>query len=340
MANPINYQDALLQMQEYGLEIDALELHKNDFVRCRVAGEGKEKRGWYRIFLQARGSDGAEYIVGKFGCWRGCDNDAQSIALRGLGASLTTEERSRNKKIISEAMQAKKAADAERIQLAAEQAHQAWNTYKADGQSDYLKKKGVQGYGVRYGADGELIVPVRDTRGKIYGLQIIRGAAARGTGKLEKEFFPQGMAAKGHFHMIGAPSASNLIIIAEGYATAASVFEAAGYPVAVAFYADNLFPVGEALRRRYPKANLLFCADDDAAQKCRHCKKHVWLYDGDTCPHCGEPHGALNKGVSSAKQAALALCRGERGAGSADFMVPCFPPDVDAKRRETWMAEQ
>ncbi|WP_343870589.1 toprim domain-containing protein, partial [Caenispirillum bisanense] len=52
-------------------------------------------------------------------------------------------------------------------------------------------------------------------------------------------------------------------IIAEGYATAASLHTATGRPVVVAFDAGNLKPVAEALRAKYPSADLIIAADDD-----------------------------------------------------------------------------
>ena len=54
-----------------------------------------------------------------------------------------------------------------------------------------------------------------------------------------------------------------MICIAEGYATGASIFEATGHAVAVAFDAGNLLPVAEALRSKFCNIELRICADDD-----------------------------------------------------------------------------
>ena len=43
-----------------------------------------------------------------------------------------------------------------------------------------------------------------------------------------------------------------IALIAEGYATAASLHEATGLPVIVAFDAGNLLPVAQAIHKRYP----------------------------------------------------------------------------------------
>ena len=60
-------------------------------------------------------------------------------------------------------------------------------------------------------------------------------------------------------------AAVRVILVAEGYATAASLHEATGYPCAVAFDAGNLAIVAHALRQHYSAALLVLCGDDDQA---------------------------------------------------------------------------
>jgi putative DNA primase/helicase len=55
------------------------------------------------------------------------------------------------------------------------------------------------------------------------------------------------------------------ILIAEGYATGATLHEVTGHAVACAFTAGNLKAVAEALKQKYPYAALVICADDDHA---------------------------------------------------------------------------
>jgi putative DNA primase/helicase len=54
-----------------------------------------------------------------------------------------------------------------------------------------------------------------------------------------------------------------VLLVAEGYATGASLFEATGHAVAVAFDAGNLVHVTRALRAQYPGALIVVCGDDD-----------------------------------------------------------------------------
>jgi len=120
----------------------------------------------------------------------------------------------------------------------------------------YLTKKGVGVHGLKQQSDGRLIVPLCDENGALHSLQTI---AATG----EKRYLPGGRK-RGCFHLIGEINPGGQILIAEGYATAASLHEATGLTVAVACDCANLQPMGEALRKKNPAAMLIFCADDDA----------------------------------------------------------------------------
>jgi putative DNA primase/helicase len=53
------------------------------------------------------------------------------------------------------------------------------------------------------------------------------------------------------------------LIVCEGFATGASIHEATGLPVAVAFNAGNLGLVAAALHKAYPALVLVLAADDD-----------------------------------------------------------------------------
>lgn len=102
--------------------------------------------------------------------------------------------------------------------------------------------------------DGALVVPMRDGA-ELHSLQFIDAEG-------EKRFLAGGRVS-GCYFPIGKPEA--VLCIAEGYATGASIFEATGYAVAVAFNSGNLLPVARALRAKFPDLRLILCADDDAA---------------------------------------------------------------------------
>lgn len=148
---------------------------------------------------------------------------------------------------------------------AADHAAAQWAEASESGASPYLARKGVQGHGVRFAAGGWLLVPLRDASGKLWNLQRIAPTKpASGSDKL----FLKGGRKSGLWHLVGdLPAADDagpaVLLIAEGYATAATLHEATGHPVAVAFDAGNLQHVARALRQQYPAALLVVCGDDD-----------------------------------------------------------------------------
>jgi hypothetical protein len=68
------------------------------------------------------------------------------------------------------------------------------------------------------------------------------------------------------FALIGTLKGAEALLVCEGFATGASLYEATGLPVAVAFNAGNLLPVAKALRAKYRQLPMVVCADDDHAQ--------------------------------------------------------------------------
>lgn len=116
----------------------------------------------------------------------------------------------------------------------------------------YLVRKGVKAYGIRQLRDS-LLIPLRDLAGKVHSLQFIGPDGV-------KRFLTGGQV-QGHYYAIGRPA--GVLCVCEGYATAASIYEATGHAVAVAFNAGNLVPVAHRLRMKFMGARLIMCADDD-----------------------------------------------------------------------------
>ena len=105
---------------------------------------------------------------------------------------------------------------------------------------------------------GQIVVPMCDVSGQVHGVQLVRGEKKR---PRQGRFLARRPGEEGHFFLIGA--ITWCCVVAEGYATAASIHEATRLPVAVAFDAGNLAPVAEALKKRYPRAAFIIAADDD-----------------------------------------------------------------------------
>jgi putative DNA primase/helicase len=258
-----NYDDVVDQLRAGGLMLDGgIEVDSAKPMRVRVDGEDREKRGWY--WLASKEINGGRYITGAWGVYHGADSGKQAIILRrdGQALELSAEERAairtRHEANVKRA-RALRQAEADRAAIEAER---VWRAYLPTGRSDYLERKGVQAYGLRFSPSGNGTVAVPMLRGgRVVGLQIIRGRE-RGR-KLEKQYWPAGMDKSGAYHLIGAARSGGVLLVAEGYATAATLHEASGLPVAVAFDAGSLRPVAEALAKAYRSSRLLLCADDD-----------------------------------------------------------------------------
>jgi putative DNA primase/helicase len=150
---------------------------------------------------------------------------------------------------------------ASRHAAASDEALALWAVASDTGESPYLDRKGVQGHGVRFAHDGVLLVPLRDAAGHLWNVQTIAPEKPfNGTDKL----FQKGGRKSGLWHWCGDPAGASVLLVAEGYATAASLHQATGRPVAVAFDAGNLAPVAKALHQAHPAALIVLCGDDDA----------------------------------------------------------------------------
>jgi putative DNA primase/helicase len=164
--------------------------------------------------------------------------------------------------VAKELTEAEKAARRQRIEQAerdrlaeqervAEKAGRIWNNLRESGASTYLARKNVRAWGVRF-SRGSIVVPVVDVEDKLWGLQFIDGDG--------RKTFLTGMRKSGCFHRIPG---SGPIAIAEGYATGASIRQAMGWEVWIAFDAGNLKNVAAAARQRNPADTILICGDDD-----------------------------------------------------------------------------
>ena len=289
-----NYDDVLSQLRAGGLVIESIEVGR--IVRCRTDGDrGRQKTGWYSLHeIQTRQSK--LLLVGAFGDWRLVDSQSgkplvQRIALKGR--EIAADERAAIRARIAED---RKQAETRRLReaaRAAERARAGWAKCSSTGTCEYLTRKGVQAHGARFSTLGNLVIPMTDEHGTVHGLQVIYADPKVKERKgRDKDYWPAGLNKRGRFFLIGAPTW--IVLVAEGFATAASLHEATGFPVAVAFDAGNLLPVSQVLRRRYRTARILVCADDDFATK-------------------------DNPGVAAASSAALAV-------GGA-WLIPVFADD-------------
>lgn len=209
----------------------------------------RARSGWIQIFDNLDGSRGAKYgdhRQGITGTWfSGRPHRELTAADRREYAEKMAADRRR----LAEAEQLRHRQAAEKAAALRKQAR------PAPPEHQYLLRKQVQPHGLRLFA-GTLVVTIRDIDGNLTSLQFI---SPDGT----KRFLSGGRIA-GCYHSIGQPPApGEPLLIAEGWATAATLHEATGLNCACAFSAGNLRPVAEALRGKYPQCKIIICADAD-----------------------------------------------------------------------------
>ena len=222
-----------------------------------LVADGKLRR--YRVDGDKAGSANGWYVqhehpilAGAFGSWK----TGESHNWREARANpLTPEERAALHRHL-QAAQAARVIEQGRVHEEAQaRAVKLWRQARpANNSHPYLQRKRIGAIGIRQLRD-MLLVPARDASGTLHTLQFI---GADGT----KRFLSGGRIAGCYFAM-GRPAGD--LMLCEGYATAATVFEATGTATAAVFNCGNLLAVARALRAKFPRLRIVVCADNDTA---------------------------------------------------------------------------
>lgn len=146
----------------------------------------------------------------------------------------------------------------------------------ADASHGYLVSKGVGAHGVRW-AESLSLDYIDSETGEIkaytvkVALIIAAWQDARTLGSLQiitadgkKRFLLDGAMAGGYSKIGPIKADTPVIAIAEGYATGATVYEATGIPVVLAFNAGNISAVAAKMRKALPNVQIIYAADNDA----------------------------------------------------------------------------
>lgn len=277
------------RLREAGLVVDRIEadgvLH-----RCGVLDKPSGTDGSFKAFLDAPASIWwKNWRTGDEGTW--CEKS---------GKDMTAAEREALKARIAEAKEAARKEQAERHAKAAELAGRLWEAAHAATDAHlYLARKEVPAFGLRQAQDGRLMAPVLDAAGTPQSIQFIAGDGS-------KRFLSGGKTAGGHFPIPAKDGGEDgPLLIAEGFATGASLRLSTGFAVLVAFNAENLEAVARMARKRYAGREIVLCADNDVETR--------------------KPDGTpWNPGVEAATKAAasiggkLAICPAHEGRAT-DF---------------------
>jgi putative DNA primase/helicase len=234
-------------LRESGLLLDGAPQMDGQLHRVRAQGDhGAQRSGAYQGHLDGR-------PAGFFQNHR--TGVKQNWKATGQAAALDTRDRAQ---LAAEAAQKRQERAREREQQAervAQQVDVMWAAATPVEAHPYLADKGVQSYGLRQDEAGRLLVPVQDADGRLWSVQKIGPAGF-------KQFQEGGRVEGGHF-AIGDVREPGPVLIAEGYATAATLHEITGMPAIVAFNAGNLLPVAQTYRAIDPDRTIYIAGDDD-----------------------------------------------------------------------------
>ncbi|MCC6954293.1 MAG: DUF3987 domain-containing protein, partial [Deltaproteobacteria bacterium] len=212
--------------------------------RFSANGTRYDDAGWY-VYYQSDVPGGA------FGSWR--EGISESWRAR-FDRALSAAEEASFRAQVELARLEREALEVHSRERARHRADTIWaSAALASNDHPYLRTKGVSAHGVRH-YRGQILVPLWEGS-LLHSLQFINASG--------KKLFLRDGRTRGCYFIIGHPA--EVLCIAEGYATAATIYEATGYAVAVAFNAGNLPIVAETLRARFPKSRMVICADDDVS---------------------------------------------------------------------------
>lgn len=233
----------------------------NDWSRQSDKYNSKDARDTWKS-VKRHGGIGIGTLIGEAQQFGFSLNDAERTPL----SSEEIEARKRKREAEEKAEQVRQ----EKLRAeAAQKAADIWDS-ATDLEGDehpYLKRKGVQSFGLRLGVwkgmANTLLVPVRNIDGHLTSLQAIFPQRSELNGK-DKDFIFGGRM-RGCFHIIGSKptGGSPVIVVCEGYATGASIHMATGYTVAVAYHDGNLRNVASHMRQAYGRATIVVAADND-----------------------------------------------------------------------------
>lgn len=220
--------------------------------RFHVDSKDSKKSGWFIGFRNFSSTTAAEFYVVRYGNFQTGD------VFQYQSENIDKADLQEVKKKIALAKKKEEELRNEEQERTSKELTEKWDALQLEGPvSGYLASRGLTG---KYGAktQGDLTgtstyVPMRDVDGKLWSIQTIQANGSK--------FFHPGGRVKGCFHQIG--ELSETIRICEGFATGATIHEATGEGVFVAFNAGNLVTVAKALREKYQDKAFVICGDDD-----------------------------------------------------------------------------
>jgi putative DNA primase/helicase len=238
----MTYQEQLDFARAFGLLTEYLSLD-GIIHRTGTLTKPGSRNGWYLGFQQPPFLIVGDWQTGKQEAYKGIGSvDAKSIE----------QQRQISEQLAKQRYQ--------RQQDAAKAANSLYNRATSVISHPYLSAKQLsQVKGIRC-LDGQLLVPLYDFGGNDHQLVNVQQISANGQkrfiagGKVQGTCFPIGL---GGFNGAGE------IYIAEGMATAATVYSLTNSPTLAAMNANNLAHVAQLVKVKWPLVEIIIAADDD-----------------------------------------------------------------------------
>ena len=223
-------------------------------------------------------------------------------SLKGKKGIDPEERKRRMKQMAKEQAEAKRLSEQAAAQCA-EKCMEKWAQSGSVKKHAYLDRKNIEPHIAR--ADGKnLLIPAYKS-GKLSTIQTISEDGAKR--------FAAGGSVKGAYCPLAARGEeTSTVAVAEGFATGATVRQATGWPVAVAFDCENLKPVAQEMRRKYPNARIIIAADNDAwsfraGKKPDGVDKDSYRGNALEWNQWREEGRLINPGIEKGQQAAVAV---------------------------------
>jgi phage/plasmid primase-like uncharacterized protein/RecA-family ATPase len=232
------------EMQGAGYKISGDPIADGELHRFPCGDRSGDQAGWYILY-------GEGIPAGSFGDWR---TGKTYTWCAKHDQELTPQDRDEYRRRIEYQKRLREVEEKSRQNKGAERAREMWDAAKpADAGHPYLLKKQIEPLGVRQDDAGRLLVPLRDIVGDMTSVQTIDADG--------RKLFLKGSRKRSCFFTIQGDG--DTYYISEGFATGASIHQASGGTVFVAFDAGNLLPVSKAIRERNPEAKITICGDND-----------------------------------------------------------------------------
>lgn len=240
----------LHHLQAHGLNVTELTINSPKWIRCHAIGETKGRGEFAYITNSEKFSN---CLLGLNTSFRG-PNGVGSYKTYGLGPD--------DGSIILPIIPKKNLEKAtnELHEQAARKAYGFWKYSALSGSSDYLLRKGVGSYGIRFRPSEQYgnvaVVPMHDKHGKLWSYQLLN---PDGTKRHPKDSRTEGL-----FHKLKEPVNGEPIGISESYVTAATCHELIKFPTICAFSCENLAAVTKTILFLFPASLIILFADNDS----------------------------------------------------------------------------